>query len=73
MSFTRHSRVSGVQRSRVLVMAHVIFLLFTDARCARERLISTISRDRLATNETHEKKNFDDWYTIKPFIIVLNV
>ena len=70
MSFTRHSRVSGVQRSRVLVMAHVIFLLFT---VARERLISTISRDRLSTNETHEKKNFDDWYTIKPFIIVLNV
>ena len=29
MSFTKHSRFSAVQRSRVPVMAHVIFLLFT--------------------------------------------
>ena len=28
-TFARHSRVSAVQRSRVLVMAHVIFLSFT--------------------------------------------
>ena len=29
MSFTKHSRFSAVQRPRVPVMAHVIFLLFT--------------------------------------------
>ena len=28
MSFTKHSRFSAVQRSRVPVMAHVIFLFF---------------------------------------------
>ena len=28
----------------------------------RGSLISTISRDRLSTNETHEKEYFGDWY-----------
>ena len=32
-------------------------------------MISSISRDRLSTNETHEKENFDDWYIIKLIII----
>ena len=31
-------------------------------------LISSISRDTLSTNKTHEKENFDDWY-----IIMLNI
>ena len=30
-------------------------------------LISSISRDTLSTNKTHEKENFDDWYIIKRF------
>ena len=37
--------------------------------CKGDRLISTISRDRLSTNETREKENFDDWFKI--VIIVL--
>ena len=40
-------------------------------RCEGDSLISSVSRDTLSTNETHEKKNFDDWYIIKHFILVL--
>ena len=31
---------------------------------ARDSLISSISRDTLSTNETHEQENFDDWFVI---------
>ena len=26
--------------------------------------MSSVSRDTLSTNETHEKEDFDDWYMI---------
>ena len=31
----------------------------------------TISRDRLSTNETNEKENFDDWYIINVIVIYM--
>ena len=62
MSFTKHSRFSAVQRSRVPVMAHVICC------CEEDSLISSISRDTLSTNKTHEKENFDDLYIIMEIV-----
>ena len=40
------------------------YILHLARWCEGDSLISTISRDRLSTNETHEKENFDDWYII---------
>ena len=34
------------------------------SRADARSLISSISRDTLSTNETHEMENFDDWYII---------
>ena len=34
-------------------------------------LISPIPLDTLSTNETHEKKNFDDWYIISSIVTIV--
>ena len=42
-------------------------LRFEGDRFKGDSLVSSISRDTLSTNETHEKDNFD-WYIIMPHI-----
>ena len=37
--------------------------------CKGDSLISSVSRDALATNRTHEKEKFDDWYIINKYIL----
>ena len=70
MSFAEHSPFSAVKRSRIPVMAHVIFFCYSSMNnalsylCEGDSLISSISRDTLFTNETHEKLSFDYWYRI---------
>ena len=41
--------------------------------CLPRGLLPTISRDRLSTNETHEKENFYDWYIIKAFALTVSL
>ena len=60
------------ERNRILrALAWFFFVIYRwimhclpRALIRADSLISSISRDMLSTNKTHEKKNFDDWYII---------